>query len=77
MLWLALYFPQLPLEAFTASSYIAGDQRAQVVLEQNRVHLANSAAMSAGIVPGCSLATAHSIEPFTSNTFDVTRTKKP
>ena len=50
MLWLALYFPQLPLEAFTASSYIAGDQRAQVVLEQNRVHLANSAAMSAGIV---------------------------
>ena len=63
MLWLALYFPQLPLEAFTASSYIAGDQSAQVVLEQNRVHLANSAAMSAGIVPGCSLATAHSIEP--------------
>ena len=38
MLWLALYFPQLPLEAFTASSYIAGDQSAQVVLEQNRVH---------------------------------------
>lgn len=63
MLWLALHFPQLPLEAFTASSYIAGGQTAQIVLAQNRVHLANAAAISAGIVPGCSLATAHSIEP--------------
>ena len=63
MLWLALYFPQLPLEAFTASSYIAQTQIPQVVLEQNRVHLANNTAISAGIVPGCSLATAHSIAP--------------
>ena len=63
MLWLALYFPHLPLEAFTASSYIADTQTPQIVLEQNRVHLANTAATSAGIVPGCSLATAHSIAP--------------
>ena len=63
MLWLALYFPQLPLEAFTASSYIAQAPVPQVVLEQNRVHLANSTAIAAGIVPGCSLATAHSIAP--------------
>ena len=52
MLWLALHFPQLPLEALTASSYIAGGQTAQIVLAQNRVHLANAAAISAGIVPG-------------------------
>ena len=63
MLRLALYFPQLPLESFTASSYIEHNQAAQVVLEQNRVHLANTTALSAGIVPGCSLATAHSIAP--------------
>ena len=63
MLWLALYFPQLPLESFTASSYIEHSRTAQVVLEQNRVHLANTVALSAGIVPGCSLATAYSIEP--------------
>ena len=63
MLWLALYFPLLPLEALTASSCIADTQTPQVVLEQNRVHLANHMAISKGIVPGCSLATAHSIAP--------------
>ena len=56
-------FPPTAVRGIYCVQLHRGDQRAQVVLEQNRVHLANSAAMSAGIVPGCSLATAHSIEP--------------
>ena len=87
LLWLALYFPQLPLDVFapeisaartaaqstaqstaqTAPSQEATEptnpEPATVILEENRVSLANAAAEAEGIVLGCSLATAHSISP--------------
>ena len=79
LLWLALYFPQLPLDVFapeisaartavqtTASQETiepASPEPATVILEENRVSLANAAAEAEGIVLGCSLATAHSISP--------------
>ena len=79
LLWLALYFPQLPLDVFapeisaartamqtTASQETiepASPEPATVILEENRVSLANAAAEAKGIVLGCSLATAHSISP--------------
>ena len=72
LLWLALYFPQLPLDVFapemSAQTAISAAQTstpepATVILEENRVSLANTQAQAAGIVLGCSLATAHSISP--------------
>lgn len=62
MLWLGLHFPHLPLEIFTAALDV-DDDRPAVVTEQGRVLLRNPAATTAGIVPGCTLATAHSIAP--------------
>ena len=79
LLWLALYFPQLPLDVFapeisaartaaqstaqstaqTAPSQEATEptnpEPATVILEENRVSLANAAAEAEGIVLGLSL----------------------
>jgi len=69
MLWLGLHFPWLPLEicspaAGTANGTTAGtDQPPAVVIENDRVMLANAAARRAGIVTGSTLATAHSVVP--------------
>lgn len=87
LLWLALYFPQLPLDVFApeisaaqtkvqteaqtavtqttrqAATEPTRPEPATVILEENRVSLANAAAQAEGIVLGCSLATAHSISP--------------
>jgi protein ImuB len=79
LLWLAVYFPQLPLDVFApeiaAQKAVAQTALAQnvihtltpepatVILEENRVGLANAAAQAEGLVLGCSLATAHSISP--------------
>ena len=79
LLWLAVYFPQLPLDVFApeiaAQKAVAQTALAQnvihtltpepatVILEENRVSLANAAAQAEGLVLGCSLATAHSISP--------------
>src|SRR5690606_36953526 len=59
MLWLAVYLPLLPLEVFRDRS----DQPTVVIDEQSRVLLRNDAAVTAGIAPGVTLATAHSIVP--------------
>lgn len=56
MLWLALQFPALGLEVFEASA-----AEPTVLLEDNRVGLCNEPAAQTGILPGCTLATAHSI----------------
>ena len=63
MLWLGLHFPSLPLEVCTAA--LDADDRPPpvVIIEQGRVLLCNGAAAAAGIAPGCTLATAHSIAP--------------
>jgi len=65
MLWLGLHFPLLPLEIFApaAASEVPADQPPTVVIENDRVMLANAAARRAGIVTGSTLATAHSIVP--------------
>ena len=62
MLWLGVHFPDLGLEIF-ATEQTAASQRPQVLAEDNRVLLRNAAAVAAGIAPGASLATAHSIAP--------------
>lgn len=59
MLWLGLHLPNLGLEIFEA----AAPGTPQVLVEDNRVILQNPAAVAAGITPGSTLATAHSIEP--------------
>jgi protein ImuB len=75
MLWLALQFPRLGLEvwageqdtwALSAKKELqAQEPPAQppptVLLEDNRVVLGNGRADEIGILPGCTLATAHSI----------------
>ncbi len=59
MLWLALYFPQLPLEVFARSRQQAG---ALAVVEtdagRERISRCNSAAQAYGIGPGLALPTA-------------------
>lgn len=72
MLWLALQFPRLGLEVWTdlGKSPVKGPaedsteeaDRPVVLLEDNRVLFGNSAAEQAGIQPGATLATAHSID---------------
>jgi len=57
--WLALYFPNLPLEIFERR-HQATDQ-AMVILENNRVCSRNAAAIECGIELGTTLPTAHSI----------------
>jgi protein ImuB len=69
MLWLALQFPRLGLEVWSqssleneASSSSGGPhERPVVLLEDSRIRLLNDAARRAGIRPGATLATAHSI----------------
>jgi protein ImuB len=74
MLWLGAHFPLLPLEVFNAGRTPRGDAAApqsdaapacpEVVADRHaRVVLGNREALEAGIVPGCTLATAHSIVP--------------
>ena len=74
MRWLAVHCPILPLEVFPlrepAGAGIAPPAGSEpspglprVVIEDNRVMLADSAAAAAGIQPGSTLATAHAICP--------------
>jgi protein ImuB len=58
MLWLGVHFPLLPLEVFTAGRTCA---EPEVVIQDSRVVLRNTAAVEAGIAMGSTLATAHSI----------------
>ncbi|XOV81784.1 MAG: DNA polymerase Y family protein [bacterium] len=62
---MAIHFPRLPLEIFSAAAVEPEAERAQafVVLENNRVLLRNQAAQACGITAGTTLATAHSIAP--------------
>ncbi|MEQ8910766.1 MAG: DNA polymerase Y family protein [Pseudomonadales bacterium] len=61
MLWLGIHFPYLPLEVFTRESV---RQAATVVIDAGgRVVLTDAAAAAAGIAPGGTLASAHSILP--------------
>ncbi len=64
MLWLALQFPRLGLEVWSQTDVLNGTSRDRptVLLEDNRVLLVNDRAEAAGIQPGATLATAHSIE---------------
>ena len=57
--WLALHFPTLPLDIFQSQG--APNAQVQVVIQEQRVCHMNEAAASAGILPGCTLATAYSI----------------
>ena len=57
--WLALYFPNLPLDVFQQLGL--PNEQVQLVIEERRVSHMNKAASAAGILAGCSLATAHSI----------------
>ena len=61
MLWLALQFPCLGLEIHAQEALGVDPGRPVVLLEDNRVLLGNEAASTAGIQPGATLATAHSI----------------
>ena len=60
MLWLALSYPQLPLEVFDPEC--ASNSRPVVVLEKNKIALCNAAAQKLNILPGSSLATAQAIQ---------------
>ena len=60
MLWLALSYPQLPLEVFDPEC--ASNSRPVVVLEKNKIALCNTAAKKLNILPGSSLATAQAIQ---------------
>ena len=60
MLWLALSYPQLPLEVF--DSECASNNRPIVVLENNKIALCNTAAKSLNILPGSSIETAQAIQ---------------
>jgi len=62
MLWLALQFPRLGLEVWSQGEDLNAAERPIVLLEDNRVLLGNDAAQQAGIQPGATLATAHSID---------------
>ncbi|MEM8767377.1 MAG: DNA polymerase Y family protein [Pseudomonadota bacterium] len=61
MLWLALHFPRLGLEIWRLSGAAEEEARPTVLLEDNRVILCDEAAEQAGLQPGATLATAHSI----------------
>jgi protein ImuB len=71
MLWLGAHFPGLPMEVFATPAAGGGPAASphsergipRVVIEDNRVIRCNPAAAAARIVPGTSLATAHSIVP--------------
>ena len=57
--WLALHFPTLALDIFQSQS--VPNEQVQVVIQEQRVCHMNEAAAAAGILPGCTLATAYSI----------------
>ena len=57
--WLALHFPTLPLDIFQSQG--VPTEQVQVVIQEQRVCHMNEAAAAAGILPGCTLATAYSI----------------
>ena len=66
MLWLGLHFFELELEVFTQASSEAKpvdelDGKPIVILANNKVVCRNSKAIQAGILPGATLATAHTI----------------
>lgn len=63
MLWVALYLPQLPLQALAWS--LPGFEAALpvVVIEQHRLLGANRAARALGVQPGQSVATALALAP--------------
>ncbi len=63
MLWMCVHFPALPLELFAARACAQNDEISgpRVVLQDNRVYMRNAAAKAAGLSPGSTLATAHSI----------------
>lgn len=58
MLWLGLHFFELELEVFTQAS---SDAKPTVILANNKVVCRNPQAIQAGILPGATLATAHTI----------------
>ena len=57
--WLALHFPTLALDIFQSQG--VPNEQVQVVIQEQRVCHMNEAAAAAGILPGCTLATAYSI----------------
>ena len=57
--WLALHFPTLSLDIFQSQG--VPTEQVQVVIQEQRVCHMNEAAAAAGILPGCTLATAYSI----------------
>ena len=59
MLWLALFYPDLPLEVF--GSKYANKNHPAVVLETDTIILCNAAAKEANILLGSTLRTAQSI----------------
>ena len=63
MRWLALHFPHLALDLFSAEQVEVNNttQTARVILQDHRICQANTAALQQGIQIGCTLATAHSI----------------
>jgi len=68
MLWLALQFPRLGLEVWRDGAKSGAKSGAAetndpptILLDNNRVVLGNFSAAEAGVLPGCTLATAHSI----------------
>ena len=67
MLWLCLYFPNLPLETFTAHHNSGGSEPqiidlGKVIADQQRVWLADKTARAQGITPGMSMATAYALQ---------------
>ncbi|MBL8359511.1 MAG: DNA polymerase Y family protein [Rubrivivax sp.] len=58
MLWLALHLPLLSLEAFCATLPAGSDERPVALIHEHHVAAANVAALSRGIRPGCTRATA-------------------
>ena len=57
MLWLALEFPRLPLQA------LASPSSPSAVVERGRVRVADAQAAAAGVLPGQRLATALALAP--------------
>lgn len=65
MLWLCVYLPLLPLEVFKQvdlnNTEQPSENKALVVLQEQKVLLCNKAANDSGIEPGLTLNTAHSL----------------
>lgn len=63
MLWLALHFPQLPLEVFQRASALPGINVVSSGGSQPRVLIASAAAIQHGIHPGMSFSAAYALAP--------------